>query len=127
MISLPPLLEMFPLDTFPQQEIGTGFYVQRLNGPKADETAVVAGDMLDECRSIARSRGSSDGVIDAEPFHVDDLPPVKAAAEGGVLILRNEMLFPGMVGVVLAQKGTLWVREDGTLNSSGFFRKQIPK
>ena len=41
--------------------------------------------------------------------------------------MRNESLFPGMVGVSLPLKGNLWVRVDGTFNLSGFFRRQIPK
>ena len=44
-----------------------------------------------------------------------------------MLIMRNESLFPGMVGISLPLKGNLWVREDGTFNLSGFFRRQIPK
>lgn len=45
----------------------------------------------------------------------------------GMVIMRNESLFPGMVGISLPLKGNLWVREDGTFNLSGFFRRQIPK
>ncbi|CAN0521200.1 unnamed protein product, partial [Laminaria digitata] len=47
--------------------------------------------------------------------------------QDGILILRNERLFPGMVAISLPLHGILWVREDGTFNLSGFFRRQIPK
>ena len=49
------------------------------------------------------------------------------------MIVRNEALFPGMVAIVVPKKDedsgskTLYVREDGTFNLSGFFRRQIPK
>lgn len=52
---------------------------------------------------------------------------LSCAPQNGMLILRNESIFPGMVGISLPLKGNLWVREDGTFNLSGFFRRQIPK
>eukprot|EP00903_Cladosiphon_okamuranus_P006637 g6481.t1 len=88
--------------------------------------------MLLESRTFevsASASVSSETSLDGagENFTVADLPLPEGAAKTGMLILRNESLFPGMVGISLPLKGNLWVREDGTFNLSGFFRRQIPK
>ncbi|CAM9156357.1 unnamed protein product [Scytosiphon promiscuus] len=128
--TLPPLVETFPADKYPLREIGQGFTAQACQGEEAQACALTAAEMLDESRTFAVSSVSSENNAVAggpESFTVSDLPLPEGAAKTGMLILRNERIFPGMVGISLPQKGNLWVREDGTFNLSGFFRRQIPK
>eukprot|EP00752_Nemacystus_decipiens_P009474 g8470.t1 len=131
--ALPNLVETFPADKYPLREIGQGFSAQACRGEEADACAVIAAEMLLESRTFevsASASVSSETSLDGtgvENFTVADLPLPEGAAKTGMLIMRNESLFPGMVGISLPFKGNLWVREDGTFNLSGFFRRQIPK
>ncbi|CBN79335.1 expressed unknown protein [Ectocarpus siliculosus] len=129
--TLPPLVETFPEDKYPLREVGQGFTAQACQGEAAQACAAIAAEMLDESRTVQVSHTSvNSDSLDAsgmEAFPVDDLPLPDGAVETGLLILRNERILPGMVGISLPLKGNLWVREDGTCNLSGFFRRQIPK
>ncbi|CAN0277140.1 unnamed protein product [Ectocarpus sp. 12 AP-2014] len=129
--TLPPLVETFPEDKYPLREVGQGFTAQACQGEAAQACAAIAAEMLDESRTVQVSHSSvnSDSLdaLGVEAFPVADLPLPDGAVETGLLILRNERIFPGMVGISLPLKGNLWVREDGTFNLSGFFRRQIPK
>lgn len=81
---LPPLLEIFPPETYPLREIGTGFTAQSAQGDDANACAAIALDMMLETRGTVYSAASSDGgssMMDVEPFAVPDLPLPEDAAE----------------------------------------------
>lgn len=130
--NLPPLIETFPSDKYPIREIGGGFTAQSVRGVEADACAETAAEMMTEARTMSVSNVSSDNgsmgpMVEGEFFPVPELPRPEDATQDGILIMRNERLFPGMVAISLPLHGILWVREDGTFNLSGFFRRQIPK
>eukprot|EP00904_Undaria_pinnatifida_P012517 jgi/Undpi1/8396/HiC_scaffold_25.g10864.m1 len=129
--NLPPLIDTFPSEIHPVREIGAGFTAQSVHGAEADACAETAAEMMVEARSMAVSNVSSESgsvqVMEGEHFMVPELPRPADAVQDGLLIVRNERLFPGMVAISLPLHGILWVREDGTFNLSGFFRRQIPK